>query len=196
MRCLPCGLEILTLHDKMEVDVAQLHIPPSSLRTLTFGKVFDDDVSEVRWPLRLESPSCGFAFNRSLDRDGSGGFASKLIQVLRTGRRFNMPVQKVSWPEGLRELYLGHCFCQDLSTVAWPLALRALHLGFSFRSSLLPWHLPASLQADSGSGLQLRPHHSLALFPSVAAGISVAEHVQNESLSGAALPHALEILRL
>jgi hypothetical protein len=114
----------------MEVDVAQLHIPPSSLRTLTFGKVFDDDVSEVRWPLRLESPSFGFAFNRSLDRDGSGGFASKLIQVLRTGRRFNMPVQKVSWPEGLRELYLGHCFCQDLSTVAWPLALRALHLGY------------------------------------------------------------------
>ena len=36
--------------------------------------------------------------------------------------------------------------------------------------------------ADSGSGLQLRPHHSLALFPSVAAGISVAEHVQREPL--------------
>ena len=60
-------LEILTLHDEMEADVAQLHIMPSSLRSLTFGKAFDDNVSEVRRPLQLETLSFGFAFNRSLD---------------------------------------------------------------------------------------------------------------------------------
>ena len=70
---------------------------------------------------------------------------------------------------------------ETLSNVAWPLALRAFALGLQLSQQPLATAFACQL-ADSDSGLQLRPHHSLALYPSVAAGIRVAGRVQREPL--------------
>lgn len=46
--------------------------------------------------------------------------------MLKLGDGFDQPLQRVVWPEGLKEVELGDSFDQDMEGVVWPKSLRRI----------------------------------------------------------------------
>lgn len=101
------------------------------------------DFSNARWPEGLRKVFL-ISFNRPVD----GAVGPDSLQVLGfhipsrvtrdrcrvhgTGGIFNMPLDGVKFPAGLRELFLGHNFNQCIDAVAWPEGLERLSMpGFN-----------------------------------------------------------------
>eukprot|EP00913_Durusdinium_trenchii_P000656 g609.t1 len=116
---------------------------PSTLTTLTFGRVFDQKLEGITLPETLKSLTFGFAFNQSL-RDV---ILPTGLERLEFGSAFIQSLEKISWPKSLKSLILGSCFNQSLEDLALPNSLESLHLGFRFNRSLEKVIWPSNLQS-------------------------------------------------
>ncbi|CAN0110915.1 unnamed protein product, partial [Laminaria digitata] len=97
------------------------------------------DMSKLRWPEGLKNLFL-VHFNRPVD----GAFGPDCLQVLAfhipsrlayvdgTMGIFNWPLDGVTFPADLRELFLGNSFNQPIAGVAWPEGLERLSMpGFN-----------------------------------------------------------------
>ena len=105
---------------------------PESLRSLTFGRDFNQNLECVTFPNSLQSLTFGFAFNQNL---AQLTFPSGL-RSLTFGYTFNQILEGAPFPGGLRSLMFDGDFNQRLEGVTFPSALQSLTFGDNFNQSL------------------------------------------------------------
>lgn len=107
---------------------------PEGIEEVQFA-LYDQALERVVWPKSLERLS--FYSHGSVMHVGESlaRFPCSPLRGL-----FNHPLQGVSFPSGLREIFLGNSFDQPIEDVAWPVALERLSLpGFNHSIDNLRW---------------------------------------------------------
>lgn len=197
----PASLEVLhfgTGFDKPLQGEGRIGLPPG-LREIHLGGVFNQPLSGVEWPSKLQKLTFSEYFNKSLDFDDGG--------------------VGVSFPAGLREISFGSRFDQEVSRVAWPKSLEALTFGDGFNRAFVSpgigsspvfvgWASGATSDGGGGSssvrGLNVTaavassscfsPFYSVVLPAGLK--VLVLGDGYNHSMNGAELPDGLEKLVL
>lgn len=107
--------------------------------------LFDQALEEVAWPKSLERLSF---FSERFHVRSFGPWSTGPGLIFPPSRRglFNHPLQGVSFPSGLREIFLGNSFDQPIEGVAWPCGLERLSLP-AFNHSIDNVRWPPRLKA-------------------------------------------------
>ncbi|CAM9261728.1 unnamed protein product [Laminaria digitata] len=113
------------------------------------------DISKVRWPEGVKEIYL-WGFNRRIDgvlwpvglKILSFQKPPPIFEHLAYGTAgiFNMPLGGVTFPAGLREIFLGHEFNQPIDTVAWPEGLERLSMP-CFNKPIHDVHWPEGLKS-------------------------------------------------
>ncbi len=122
------------------------HIPPS-VRTIEFGRHWNNPIHNVKWPEQLVSLKFGFAFDQLLP------VLPFELEVLEFGEFFSQPVFQL--PFYLKRLVLGRNFNHTLPVLPETLEELFLPPGFSHQiripHSLKTLHMGRVLQRDMGT---------------------------------------------
>ena len=114
------------------VDLSQVQWPPGTREVALLGN-FNRSLDDVPWPSGLERLWFGEPNRPSL-------------QTYRISDIFDKPLDGVTFPYGLREIFLGDCFDQPIEGIAWPGGLERLSLpGFNHSIRDVQW--PPGLKA-------------------------------------------------
>eukprot|EP00435_Cladocopium_sp_Y103_P050426 s1891_g15.t1 len=89
----------------------------SNLRSLTFGKDFNQSLERLTLPSNLQNLTFGWHFNQSLERVT----LPSNLRCLTFGYAFNQSLERVTLPSNLQSLTFGHSFNQSLERdfVVW-----------------------------------------------------------------------------
>eukprot|EP00438_Fugacium_kawagutii_P034288 Skav220345 [mRNA] locus=scaffold2224:151673:170259:+ [translate_table: standard] len=113
-----------------------------TLRSLAFGRSFNQSLKSRVLPAALESLTLGREFNYFQDLTLPSG-----LRHLTVGSLFNESLQQVNLPRGLQSLVLGNSFNQVLEKNALPASLERLTFGYQFNQSLEHVNLPRQLRS-------------------------------------------------
>lgn len=114
------------------------------VRTITFGRLFDESLTGVLWPERCNVKRIVFGY--CFDQPLFGASWPPALAEIKFGGRFNQELGRVQWPKTLRKLELGDRFNRTITDPAWPPVLETIIFGEEFNKGFdgVPW--PPSLR--------------------------------------------------
>ena len=121
---------------------------PLSLRTISFGDMFNQPISGAVWPPSLQQLSFGYYFNQPV----AGVVWPASLRQISFDSNFNQPIAGVVWPASLVKLSFGYFFNQPIDGVTWPASLEQLYFGYCFHQPITKAVWPASLQRVKRGG--------------------------------------------
>ena len=138
----PVALQYLTFGREFNEVMTQVTLP-AGLHSLTFGRQFNQDMTRVTLPAGLQSLTFGYSFNQDMTHVA----LPVGLQSLTFGWLFNQDMTHVALPAGLQSLTFGYSFNQDMTQVTLPAGLQSLTFGVEFNQDMTQVTLPAGLQS-------------------------------------------------
>jgi hypothetical protein len=139
---LPPYLYELKLANKFNESNITKGIFPVTLKQLTFGYCFNQNIDTITLPVMLQRLTFGYFFDRNIDKVK----LPSALQHLTFGTWFNQNIDNVTFPVTLQRLTFGLVFDQNIDNVKLPVVLERLAFGASFNQNMNNVKLPSCLK--------------------------------------------------